>query len=68
MKEILYCDGFEKALIGTGKRFSYPVAIYSKKKVLKILQEWMSEEEAYEYFDFNIGGAYVGESTPVFLD
>jgi hypothetical protein len=28
----------------------------------------MSEEEAWEYFDFNIAGAYVGEHTPFFLE
>jgi hypothetical protein len=28
----------------------------------------MSEEEAIECFEFNIQGAYVGESTPVFVD
>ncbi len=66
-KEILFCDGLEKALIGTGWRFTHPVAVYSKEKVLEILQENMSAEEAQEHFDYNIAGAYVGESTPVFL-
>jgi hypothetical protein len=28
----------------------------------------MSWEEAVEYFDFNVAGAWVGESTPVFLE
>jgi hypothetical protein len=27
----------------------------------------MSEEDAYEYFQFNIAGAWVGEATPFFL-
>lgn len=68
MKEILFCDGLEEALIGTGKQFNQPVAVYSKAKVLEILQRDMTEEEAQECFDFNIAGAYVGEATPVFLD
>ena len=67
MREILYCDGLEEALIGTGKQFNQPVAVYSKAKVLEILQRDMSEEEAQECFDFNIAGAYVGEATPIFL-
>lgn len=67
MKEILFCDGLEEALIGTGKQFNQPVAIYSKAKVLEILQRDMTEEEAQECFDFNIAGAYVGEATPIFL-
>ena len=67
MKEILFCDGLEEALIGTGKQFNQPIAVYSKAKVLEIFQRDMSEEEALECFEFNVAGAYVGEATPVFL-
>jgi hypothetical protein len=28
----------------------------------------MTDEEALEYFDFNIAGAYVGENTPFILN
>ena len=28
----------------------------------------MSRDEALEFFDFNVSGAYVGENTPVFLE
>jgi hypothetical protein len=28
----------------------------------------MSSEEALEYFEFNVEGAFVGDSTPVYLD
>ena len=28
----------------------------------------MSYEDAVEYFDFNVEQAYVGESTPMFID
>ena len=27
----------------------------------------MQEEEAYEYFEFNVEGSYMGEKTPVFV-
>jgi len=27
-----------------------------------------SEEEAQEYFDFNVSGAYMGEKTPLWVD
>jgi hypothetical protein len=27
----------------------------------------MDQEEASEYFEFNIAGAYVGERTPIFI-
>ena len=65
----LLADGFEDALIGYGQRFSYPVAIYDYDKCLKILieRDGMEYDEALEFFDFNVVGAYVGESTPVYL-
>ena len=27
----------------------------------------MSDEEAIEYFEFNVGGSYVGGSTPIWM-
>ena len=61
---------FEDALIGYGYQFSYPVVVYSRKKCIEILMDngIIEYEDATEYFDFNVSGAYVGESTPVFLD
>ena len=66
----LLADGFEEALIGFGHQFHYPVAVYDKEKCLDILMfdGEMDYEEAVEYFDFNVAGAWVGESTPVFLE
>jgi len=65
----LMADGFEEALIGFGTRFNSPVTIYDLSKCLNILVErdGMNEEEAQEYMDFNVLGAYVGEETPIFL-
>jgi len=66
----LLADGFEEALLGFGHQFNYPVAVYSRSRCMDILmkRDKMSSEEATEYFDFNIVGAWVGESTPIFLD
>ena len=66
----LLADGFEDALIGFGYQFTYPIAVYSLKRCIDILMDdgIMDYSEATEYFDFNVSGAYVGESTPVFLD
>ena len=66
----LLADGFEEALLGFGYQFNYPVAVYSRGRCMDILvkRDDMSYEEATEYFDFNVAGAYVGESTPIFLD
>jgi hypothetical protein len=65
----LLADGLEQAFLGLGYQFNKPLAIYSKSKTLEALMaEGMDEEQAQEYFRYNIADAYVGESTPVFLE
>lgn len=66
--EILLADGFENAFLGIGQQFNTFFAIYDRNKCIDILTKDMSLEEAEEYFDFNVTGAYVGENTPVFID
>jgi hypothetical protein len=67
-ENILLADGFEDAFIGIGRQFNTPFAIYDREKCIDILMEDMSNEEAEEYFEFNVQGAYVGENTPVFVE
>jgi len=65
---VLLADGLESAFLGIGRQFSHAVAIYSYKKTIKnLMRQGMDREEAIEYFDFNIAGAFVGDQTPVFL-
>jgi hypothetical protein len=67
--EALLADGFDKALIGLGRRCGQPtLAVYDKTKCINILCEDMSFEEAEEYFDFNVSGAWMGENTPIFIE
>lgn len=59
---------FQKALVGYGVRFSHRVAIYDYARCLDILEaNGMSYEEAIEWMEYNVVGAYLGERTPVFL-
>jgi hypothetical protein len=67
-ENVLLADGFENAFIGIGRQFGTPIAIYDRSKCIEILTEDMSEEEAEEYFQFNVEGSWVGEKTPIFLD
>ena len=62
-EEVLKADGFDDAIIGID--WNNMRLIYSVKKCIDILAEDMSEEEAIEYFEYNIGSAYVGEKTPI---
>ena len=42
---------------------------YDRDKVVQVLMErdGMEHDEAEEFFDFNIEGAYLGPQTPVFI-
>ena len=65
---VLLADDLEPAFMAIGRQFNRPIAIYSQRKVMKILmRQGMSREEAEEYFSYNIAGAFVGDQTPVFL-
>lgn len=65
---VILADGFDDAFLGIGQQFNNFIAVYDRFKCIQILSEDMSLEEAEEYFDFNVVGAYVGENTPVFVD
>tara|TARA_B100000029_G_scaffold397678_1_gene396016 strand:+ start:1326 stop:1532 length:207 start_codon:yes stop_codon:yes gene_type:complete len=67
---MFYVDGHEDALVGTGVMFGrQEVAVYSSRKIIEKLMErdGMTEEEAEEFFDFNILGSYNGPGMPLFI-
>ena len=67
---MLTADGFEDAFIGVSERFGRsPIVAYDKDKCIQILidRDGMDYEEAIEFFDFNVIGAWVGDGTPEFI-
>ena len=60
----LKADGLDDALIGV---WSEGRLVYSVDKVIEILMKDMTEQEAIEFYEFNIECAYVGERTPIFI-
>lgn len=66
----LFADGFDDAPVGVGQQFNNVIAVYDYERCIEILVDDnhdMSDEEAREYFEYNVIGAYVGERTPVFI-
>jgi len=63
-------DGFNDAIVGITEEFGgIKRLLYSKYKILKILQEnLMTQSEAEEYYDYNILGLYANNQNPIFLD
>jgi len=66
---VVFPTGFEDCIVGVAEKFGGPpVAVLDLEKMLeKLEQDGMSHDEALEYFEFNILGAYVGEQTPVYM-
>ena len=64
--------GLEEVIVGIVEDFGSPgrKMLYSKRKILNILQErdLMTEGEAEEFYDYNILGLYANEQNAVFLD
>jgi hypothetical protein len=59
----------EPCFIGIVEQFGRPpIRCYDLDKVLaQYVQDGMTHEEAVEFFEFNVIGAWVGEGTPCFL-
>jgi hypothetical protein len=62
----MFADGFDEAILGVDS--SNERVIYSYKKCLEILMERdnMSNDEAIEFFAFNVIGSFMGEKTPIY--
>ncbi len=66
---IITIDGFDEAFIGIGYSFNKPYACYDREKMIQCLKaDIMTYDEAEEYLDFNVLGAYIGENNPVIID
>lgn len=62
-------SGCDSAIVAVGVRCGQPPLVcYSRPKlVAHFVAEGMSVEEAEEWIDVNIEGAWVGETTPIVL-
>jgi len=63
-------DGFNDCLVGVCSRFGIEDHfIYDDRKIVTQLmrENTWDENEAEEFFDFNIRGAWIGDTTPSFL-
>lgn len=65
-------EEYDDALVGTAdlwlpERGQVRVACYDGNRIVDILAREMSGDDAMEFAEFNIMGAYMGEGTPVFV-
>ena len=77
--ELLVMDEYDEAIVGICHRFNETFVLYDRAKIIEILTAEMSESDfcetdedpesmAWEHFDFNIIGGWVGEFTPAFVE
>lgn len=67
---MMLADGFSGAFIGTADDFAgHPRAVYDYDKCIRILRydRHLTEEEAFDFMEFNVVGAFVGAATPIFM-
>ena len=68
--DILLADGFDAALIGYAERCGEPArAVYDVDRCIALLRDHdgLTEEDAVDFFEYNVLGAWVGPHTPMFL-
>ena len=69
--DYLMADGFDDAIVGTAERFGmHRVVLYDTTKCIDILmkRDKMTEEEAIDFFYYNVLGSWMGEYTPCFAE
>ena len=70
---LVVLSGLDDAILGLGQRFGpeghKAFLIYDVNKILDTFmnRDGMDEEEAVEFFQYNIQGAFLGEATPAFM-
>lgn len=64
---ILTADGYDDCIMGLTFREDELVALYSANCIIDKLAQDMPEDEAAEYFGYNIEGAYMGVKTPLYI-
>jgi hypothetical protein len=65
----LFIDGQDDAIVGIGERCGQPTMVVYDRNLLHagFVAQGMTEEEASEWIDYNIAGAWIGPNTPLLL-
>tara|TARA_R110000824_G_scaffold209081_1_gene394912 strand:- start:364 stop:636 length:273 start_codon:yes stop_codon:yes gene_type:complete len=65
--EVLFAEGYEEAILGIARQANRFFVVYDHRKVIEILQRDMEPEEARDFFEINMVGAWLGKATPAYL-
>jgi|TARA_Y100000310_G_scaffold339149_1_gene430930 hypothetical protein len=70
-EDFLFADGFDGAIVGCSIGFDSGRVVYDTRQMVEILLQEphnLTEEEAWEYLEFNTFGAYVDKKQPIYLE
>ena len=68
--DLLFADNFDNAIIGVSMGISCGTkVVYDAEEMARtlVVSEGITEQEAWEYLEFNTFNAYVGDNTPIFV-
>lgn len=68
--DAIFFNGLDEAIIGVGAvQHGDAIVVYSEDEIIRILMQRddMEEEDAWDYYSYNIRGAYLGENTPIIV-
>lgn len=67
-EEAYVADGFDDAIIGLIEKSGECQVVYSTQAIIDILSRDMDYESAWEFFEFNVRGSYLGSKEPLYMD
>lgn len=63
-----FLESFNNSIVGIADEWrEYPVVIYSKSKMIdEMILKGYTFDEAVQFLEYNVWGAYLGDCTPIF--
>ena len=68
--DLRFATNFDNAIIGVSMGISCGTkVVYDAEEMARtlVISEGMTEQEAWEYLEFNTFNAYIGDNTPIFV-
>ena len=68
--DLMFGTNFDNAIIGVSMGISCGTkVVYDAEEMARtlVISEGMTEQEAWEYLEFNTFNAYIGDNTPIFV-
>ena len=68
--DLMFATNFDNAIIGVSMGISCGTkVVYDAEEMARtlVISERITEQEAWEYLEFNTFNAYIGDNTPIFV-